>query len=88
MPVFTSQELPAISADPERLSQVLDNLVGNAFRFTPEGGEIGLSADLYAEFVRIQVRDNSRGIPPDELPYIFDRFYRGDKARQLADGSR
>jgi two-component system, OmpR family, sensor histidine kinase BaeS len=75
-------DLPQISADPERLSQVLDNLIGNAFRYTSDGGEIGLSADVHNGDVRIQVQDNGNGIPSEELPYIFDRFYRGDKARQ------
>jgi two-component system, OmpR family, sensor histidine kinase BaeS len=82
LPVEVSKGLPAISADPERLSQVLDNLIGNAFRYTPKGGEIGLCASTDGDSVCIQVRDNGSGIPPEELPYIFDRFYRGDKARQ------
>lgn len=85
--VDVSQDLPAVSADPERMSQVLDNLIGNAFRYTPEGGQIVLTADIYGETVRIQVRDNGSGIPPEELPYIFDRFYRGDRARQAGGES-
>jgi two-component system, OmpR family, sensor histidine kinase BaeS len=80
--VQAAPDLPDISADPERLSQVMDNLIGNAFRFTPEGGEIVLHADANQDTVRIQVRDNGSGITAEELPYIFDRFYRGDKARQ------
>ena len=87
LPVDASQELPEVSADPERLSQVLDNLIGNAFRYTAEGGQIGLYADVFNGGVRLQVRDSGSGIPPEDLPYIFDRFYRGDKARQPGDES-
>ena len=64
------------------MAQVLDNLVLNAFRYTPPDGEIVLSARAVEQQCEIQVRDNGSGIPADELPHIFDRFYRGDKARQ------
>jgi signal transduction histidine kinase len=61
---------------------VLDNLVLNAFRYTPQGGEIVLSARQSEKEVEIQVKDNGSGISAEEMPRIFDRFYRGDKARQ------
>jgi len=74
--------LSLLNLDSERMAQVLDNLVLNAFRYTPQGGEIVLSARQEEQTVTIQVKDNGSGIPADELPHIFDRFYRGDKARQ------
>jgi two-component system, OmpR family, sensor histidine kinase BaeS len=74
--------LPMLSLDSERMAQVLDNLVLNAFRYTPPSGEILLSARQQEQGFEIQVKDNGSGIPPEELPHIFDRFYRGDKARQ------
>ncbi|MCI0520178.1 MAG: ATP-binding protein [Chloroflexi bacterium] len=73
--------LPEINIDVERLSQAFDNLILNAFRHTPAGGEVVLSARALGAGVQFQVRDNGSGVSPEDLPYIFDRFYRGDKAR-------
>lgn len=78
--------LPDIQVDPDRMAQVLDNLVSNALRYTPEGGEIALSARNEHGQLKIQVRDTGRGIPADLLPHIFERFYRADKSRRR-DGS-
>lgn len=80
--VEPTANLPAVLADPERMAQVLDNLVLNAFRYTDQGGEIVLSAQVMDEVVRLQVRDNGSGIAAENLPFIFDRFYRVDKSRQ------
>jgi len=71
----------ALTADPDRLDQVLSNLVANAVRHTPRGGAITLSASARDGAVQISVADTGSGIPADDLPYIFDRFWRGDKAR-------
>ncbi len=79
--VAPGPELPLVSVDVERMAQVFDNLVVNAFRYTPPGGEIVLSAGIEDGRVKLQVRDSGSGISPEDLPYIFDRFYRGDKAR-------
>jgi two-component system, OmpR family, sensor histidine kinase BaeS len=75
-------DLPLVNVDVERMSQVLDNLILNAFRFTPEGGKVLLSATATGDQVEITVTDNGRGISAEDLPHVFDRFYRGDKARQ------
>jgi signal transduction histidine kinase len=76
-----------LSADPDRLEQVLSNLVANALRYTPPGGKIVLRAKTSAETVCLEVADTGRGIPPEDLPHIFDRFWRGDKARGHQDGA-
>jgi signal transduction histidine kinase len=77
---------------PEKISRVLSNLVENAIRHTPPGGAIELEAGLEGgpglESVRVSVRDTGEGIPPEDLPRVFDRFYRGDAARTRAEGSR
>ncbi len=79
--MVVEQNLPSLNVDPERMAQVLDNLIMNAFRYTPHGGEVILAASASGKKVRLQVRDAGSGIAPEDLPHIFDRFYRGDKAR-------
>jgi signal transduction histidine kinase len=81
--VAAATELPAIEVDPERMIQVLGNLVTNALRHTPAGG---LSAQAQGAHVILAVADTGEGIPADMLPHIFDRFYRGDPARSQQDG--
>ena len=76
-----------ISADVGRLDQVLSNLTANALRHTHSGGTITLRAELVEGGVRISVRDTGEGIPAEELPYIFDRFWRGDRSRSHAHGA-
>jgi signal transduction histidine kinase len=74
-------EVDPIWAAPEKLSRILDNLVGNALRYTPEGGRICLEASLEGSHVRVEVRDTGSGIAAKDLPHVFDRFYRGEKSR-------
>ena len=76
-----------ISGDPERLEQALQNLAGNALRYTPDGGRIALEAQRAPAGVRLTVRDNGPGIPPEHLPRIFERFYKGDPSRLQTGGS-
>jgi signal transduction histidine kinase len=80
--IEASDNLPLVSVDVERMSQVLDNLILNAFRYTPEGGKVTLTAESFDGYVNITVSDTGRGIVPEDLPHVFDRFYRGDKSRQ------
>jgi signal transduction histidine kinase len=70
-----------VCGDQDRLKQVLVNLVGNAINYTPAGGQIVVGVAKEAERARITVRDNGPGIPAEDLPHIFERFYRGEKSR-------
>lgn len=79
-------DLPAVDADPERLHQVLFNLLDNAVRFTPSGGAVTVSAHRQNGSVEVQVSDTGVGIPQEHLPRLFERFYRADPARSREDG--
>ena len=75
-------DIPKIIIDPHRMVQVLGNLMSNALRYTPKGGEIVIGASSENSTVRIFVKDNGPGIEAEDLPHIFDRFYRTDESRQ------
>ncbi len=79
-------DLPPIDADRERVHQVLFNLVDNAVRFTPEGGEVAIGAHRHNGSVQITVTDTGVGISAEHLPRLFERFYRIDSARAREDG--
>jgi len=76
-----------ITGDVGRLDQLLSNLLANALRYTPVGGAVTLRAQPTDGGVRVVVRDTGRGIPPGDLPYVFDRFWRGDRSRSHAGGA-
>jgi signal transduction histidine kinase len=78
--------LPALQVDEARLSQVLDNLVSNALRYTPAGGRIRLSARGLPGRVELKVQDSGSGIAPEEIGLIFNRFHRSDRSRHAEDG--
>lgn len=72
--------------DPQRFEQVLSNLIGNALRYVPDGGRVWVTANETAEGLRVTVNDNGSGIPEEDLPFIFDRFWRKEKSRSRASG--
>lgn len=73
--------LPTLELDPGRMRQVIGNLLDNAIRHTRPGDEICLRAQLESGYMLIEVRDQGEGIPAEDLPFIFDRFYRADRSR-------
>jgi two-component system sensor histidine kinase BaeS len=79
--VDTDVDLPRIKVDPDRIGQVLDNLLNNALRHTPEGGTIRSLARAVEQGVELEVADTGPGIAPEALPHVFERFYRVDSAR-------
>ena len=84
--VKAGDDLPDIEVDPERMAQVLNNLVSNALRYTPAGGAVILTAETSADTVQLHVHDSGVGIPTEELPQVFERFYKGDAARSRNGG--
>ena len=79
-------DLPLIQADEDRITQVLVNLVANAIQYTPEGGEVIISAARQADDVLVSVKDSGIGIPPEHIANLFTRFYRVDKSRSRTAG--
>jgi two-component system sensor histidine kinase BaeS len=75
-----------ISADPVRLRQALGNLVANAVRYTPPGGEVVVKLFQWQDKAVLEVTDTGTGIAPDDLPHVFDRFWRADKSRSRRTG--
>ncbi|MDQ2959758.1 MAG: HAMP domain-containing histidine kinase [Candidatus Dormibacteraeota bacterium] len=74
----------AVQGDPERLHQVVVNLLTNALKYTPAGGHVSLRVDSDGALGCIEVRDDGRGIPADEIPHVFERFWRGSGATAAA----
>ncbi len=75
-------DIPSIYVDRESFSLALDNLLENAFKFSPERKEISVEVKRDAENVRVDVKDKGMGIPPGEMDKIFDKFYQGKNAAQ------
>ena len=78
--------LPEVNGDRERIEQVLMNVVSNAIKYTPDGGSIAITAGVSGQAVWARVADNGIGIPEKDLPRLFERFYRVDKARSRESG--
>jgi two-component system phosphate regulon sensor histidine kinase PhoR len=76
-----ASDLPPIAADRDRIEQVLVNLLHNSIKFTPSGGGITISAISSGDSLQVSVADTGVGIPADDLPRIFERFYKADRAR-------
>ncbi len=84
--VEAAPELPAVRADPDRVAQVLTNLLGNALQYTPRGGRVVVRAWPLNGEVAISVADTGIRIPREHLPHVFDRFYRVDRSRSRGGG--
>jgi len=78
--------LPPVQADRDRLAQVVGNLLGNALRYVPKGGHISVRAVGQGGEVAVAVADDGTGVPPEDLPRLFERFWRGDRARRRTTG--
>jgi signal transduction histidine kinase len=85
--IRANHSMPPIHVDPDRMKQVLNNLLSNALRYTPSGGQIALIATQRDGQVRLSVQDSGAGIAPQALPHIFERFYQGDPARSEQGGA-
>jgi signal transduction histidine kinase len=79
-------DVPLVKADPDRLTQVLLNLLDNAYKYSPPGERVTASITSGADSVHFHVRDRGIGIPPDDLPHIGERFFRSERARSRAQG--
>ncbi len=80
------EDLPTVNGDRERIEQVVMNVVSNAIKYTADGGRIAVTAGITGKTVFVKVSDNGVGIPEKDLPNLFERFYRVDKARSRATG--
>ena len=86
MTLEAPENLPEVNGDRERIEQVLMNVVSNAIKYTPDGGRIAITAGSDGDHVWAKVTDNGIGIPEKDLPRLFERFYRVDKARSRESG--
>lgn len=82
---FSSKNLKSVQADPKNIEEIFNNLISNAINYSPEGGKVTVTAQGKGEYVEIRVEDTGVGISPEELPKIFDKFYRvkHPKTRQV-----
>jgi signal transduction histidine kinase len=80
-------EFPIVIADEDRLTQVLNNLISNAVKYSAQGGTIQISGQASEDEVRVCVRDDGPGIAPEDVPFIFDRFYRSNDAAENTKGT-
>jgi len=84
----TPPELPRVSLDPTQMQRVVTNLAHNAIRYTPAGGTIRVAIRAGDDEIRVEVADDGEGIPAEDIPFVFDRLYRGEKSRtRQGDGT-
>jgi signal transduction histidine kinase len=79
-------DLPTVCLDPMRFTQIIDNLLSNALRYTPAGGTITLNVEAVDNYMQLSVKDTGEGIATEHLPHVFDRFYRTNKGRSRSTG--
>ena len=84
--IYANGEIPSITADKERIAQVIINIISNAIKYTPDGGKIDVFLDSYERFVTVSVRDTGVGIPEADIDHLFERFYRVEKSRTSETG--
>lgn len=84
--VKVDHSLPKVTLDPKRIRQVMANILSNAVRHTPATGEIWVEILQEGGEIELRVTDSGPGIPPEDLPHLFERFYRGDQARSRSGG--
>jgi signal transduction histidine kinase len=83
---YVSSQVDPVHMDTQRIGRALNNLVGNALRHTPPGGSVQVRASRTGDEVWVEVADTGEGIRPEDLPYVFERFYRGERSRNRATG--
>jgi signal transduction histidine kinase len=81
-----TSEAVNVHLDPQRTEQVVSNLVSNALRYTPEGGNVWITVTKAVGSALLAVSDNGPGVPEDDIPHLFDRFWRGEKSRSRTSG--
>ena len=80
-------DMPSVRGNPIRLRQMVDNLIGNAIKYTPEGGEISIAVEVQKDQDILRISDNGPGIPPSDQPHIFEKFYRASNVPKGVGGS-
>jgi PAS domain S-box-containing protein len=81
------EDIPPIRGNPVRLRQMADNLLGNAIKYTPEGGTVGIELEAQSEQIILRISDSGPGIPPADQPHIFEKFYRASNVPKGVGGS-
>jgi signal transduction histidine kinase len=82
----SSADCPPTVVDPARIEQILNNLLSNALRYTPDHGKIEITLNVDEEKLLVTIHDNGPGISEEALPYVFERFYRADRSRSRSEG--
>jgi two-component system OmpR family sensor kinase/two-component system sensor histidine kinase BaeS len=72
--------------DPQRTEQMIGNLIGNSLRYIPEGSKVWIVLERTADLLRLEINDNGHGVPAEDLPFLFDRFWRKEKSRSRISG--